>query len=175
MAIAGSGHVIYDLGIPSRLAAANHSCYSVVFEGIEPEKKGKTTGQNKQPPKKANKDPHFKMGMTELKNTTIIARNLADFVIATSNSQGREEFINPGIQLEERQGKLVITKTPTSGLGKLAGWQKNDVLLTLDDRNKLTLIQAQLFLTYRNWSDTFTWEITRNGKNIRGKTMVVRD
>ena len=114
------------------------------------------------------------MGKTRLQNTTLIARNLADLVIATPSAQGKEQFANPGIHLEQRQGKLVITRIAASGIGKLAGWQKDDVLLALNGHRQLSLIQAQLFLTYRNWHDSFTWEITRNDKIIRGQTSVVR-
>ncbi|NUM33593.1 MAG: ChaN family lipoprotein [Candidatus Brocadiae bacterium] len=179
--LAGSNHVIYNLGIPMRFSKSSSlSTESIFFMEIAPEKPQKkaapeTKSESNKPETKSEsnkKDPHFKMSYQEMQEKEIFSRSLARWVIGTKSSDGQEAFPSPGIKLAWKENAMEIVSVSEKGIASQAGWKKGDKIQTLGNTRLASLVDAQIFLTYLSWESSFSWEILREEKIIQGTTTI---
>ncbi len=158
--IVGSGHVIYDLGIPLRLLEFGISNFtSIVFHELEKEE--------------PDSDPHFKPGKEPLSNP--IARNLGHFTIGTPDSSV-PAFPNPGCKLSlNAQNQVEITQVSPKGIAAACSWRKQDIVLQLQGQAVTTLAEAQKILTYVAWNDRLSWKIQRGQEILSGETTLTSE
>lgn len=154
--IVGSGHVIYDLGIPSRLHIPNEQVLSVVFYEVNT-------------PESAMSDPHFPQNKADYQN--IIARNLADIVIATDNSE-IPSLPHWGLKFAMQEQKVIVTQATTQGIVSQLNWRKGDVILQLQGKECNSLEELQTILFELRWQDHLTWQICRGDQILTGETIL---
>ncbi len=160
--IVGSGHVIYNLGIPFRLKELGISNWtSVIFQEIE------TTLNNE----KSGIDPHFKqLNQKEIPNI-IISRSLAHWIIGTKTSEF-PDFPSLGIKLQYKNQQLEIIQVSPESIASQMGWSKGDILISLNNKTYDSLTSAQLDIIYLNWDDKIYWKIKRGEEILSGEKIL---
>lgn len=134
--LAGSGHVIYGLGINRRVYDRNHLPYgTVVAVTIAPGQKD-----------------------------VVVARGLADYVFGTPEEE-RSAFPTVGLALKKFEGldNLVIERRPIDGVAVGQDFEKGDVILSLDGRPFSDINELRMYLAGFKWDEECRFRLLRGG------------
>lgn len=121
---AGSGHMVYDLGISMRLRRRLPDLRQAIVVPVEVEK-----GRRR------------------------VARQLADFVVGVAPDGPRDGFPTLGVMLSEKDGKLTVLGVVKKGAAERAGVKKKDQLSALDGRPISKRAQLREWLLDKKWGD----------------------
>ena len=134
--LAGSGHMIYNLGINRRVWEKNSQPFSTVICVSIP------TGQEK----------------------TRVSRSLGDFIWALP-AEERPAFPATGLRLKKVKGldNLVLQGKAISGAAKNVDLQKGDIILSVDGKSFYDINDLRFYLSRFIWGDSVVFKILRDG------------
>lgn len=137
--LAGSGHLLYNLGINLRVYEKSHLPYKTVICVVIPD--GKESVQ--------------------------VSRSLADYVWGVAEEK-MPAFPHIGLQFKkfDRLDNLVIERMPIIGVATSANFKKGDVLLSVDGKNFSDINELRIYLARFNWNDEVKFYLLRDAQEI---------
>jgi uncharacterized iron-regulated protein len=137
--LAGSGHLIYNLGINLRVYKKSPLPYKTVICVVIPD--GKESVQ--------------------------VSRSLADYVWGVAEEK-MPAFPHIGLQFKkfDRLDNLVIERMPIIGVATSANFKKGDVLLSVDGKNFSDINELRIYLARFNWNDEVKFCLLRDAQEI---------
>jgi uncharacterized iron-regulated protein len=137
--LAGSGHLIYNLGINLRVYEKSHLPYKTVICVVIPD--GKESVQ--------------------------VSRSLADYVWGVA-AEKMPAFPHIGLRFKkfDRLDNLVIERKPIIGVAAGANFKKGDVLLSVDGKNFSDINELRIYLARFNWNDEVKFYLLRDAQEI---------
>lgn len=135
--LAGSGHLIYNLGINLRAYEKSRLPFKTVVCVVVP------------------KD----------KESVEVSRSLADYVWGLPEEE-RPAFPSVGLSFKKFDGlkNLVIEREPIDGAAKGAGFEKGDVVLSVEDREFAEINDLRIFLAEYGWGAQVKFRLLRNAE-----------
>jgi len=137
--LAGSGHMLYNLGINRRVYEKTRLPFkTVVCIPVE-----KTEG------------------------SVEVSRSLADYIWGI-NAEEHPAYPAVGLKLKKIKGlrNLVVERKPIDGAAKEAGFEKGDVVLFVNDRPFMDINQLHWYTAGFSWEDEIKYTVLRAGKEI---------
>jgi uncharacterized iron-regulated protein len=137
--LAGSGHVLYNLGINRRAYEINGDSYKTVLCLEIPENKG----------------------------TLGVSRSIADYVWGLPE-ESHAAFPSIGLAFKKFDGlkNLVIERKPIDGVSKGGNFAKGDVVLSVDGKTFFEINELRIFLASFRWNDEVKFRLLREAKEI---------
>ena len=137
--LAGSGHLLYNLGINLRAYIKSHLPFKTVVCVVIPE------------------------GEESLE----VSCSLADYVWGLKEEQ-KPAFPSVGLRFEKFDGldNLVIERDPIDGVAKGADFKKGDVLLSVDGKKYTDINELRTYLARFDWGDQATFQILREAQQV---------
>jgi uncharacterized iron-regulated protein len=137
--LAGSGHLIYNLGINLRVYKKSPLPYKTVICVVIPD--GKESVQ--------------------------VSRSLADYVWGVAEEK-MPAFPHIGLQFKkfDRLDNLVIERMPIIGVATSANFKKGDVLLSVDGKNFSDINELRIYLARFNWNDEVKFCLLRDAQEV---------
>jgi len=142
----GNGHIIYDIGIPSRVFRRTFLPYytfypTMINEGIPA------------------REHHMFLSSIPLEP--------ADFVWVVSTTTAQSQKIYLGVHLENREDKkLVIQKLRENSPAEKASLMPGDIILSVDGKAMNSVGELVHYLQTKRFGDTCTVNIDRDGTKI---------
>ncbi|MFQ6069528.1 MAG: ChaN family lipoprotein [Candidatus Aminicenantales bacterium] len=135
--LAGSGHLIYNLGINRRAYEKSGLPFKTVI--IVPVPEGK--------------------------EGVLVARSLADYVFGIEEEE-RPVYPSIGLSLKKIDGleNIVIDSDPISGVAKGQDFRKGDVILSVDKRAFSSINNLRIYLSRFTWGDEVTFRLLRQAE-----------
>jgi len=138
--LAGSGHLLYNLGINRR--AFEKSClpFKTVVCVVIPE------GQQ----------------------TVEVSRSLADYVWGIPEEE-KPVFPSVGLSLKKINGleNLVIDKKPADGVAKDGNFEKGDAILSVDGKAFNDINELRIYLAHFKWGDEAKFLLLRDAEEVQ--------
>jgi uncharacterized iron-regulated protein len=137
--LAGSGHLLYNLGINRRAYRINGSPFQTVICLEIPDKIG----------------------------TLSISQSLADYVWGLSE-EVQPAFPSIGLSFKKFEGltNLVIEREPIDGVAKGANFAKGDVVLSVDGKSFTEINPLRIYLAKFRWNDEVSFRLLREAKEL---------
>lgn len=139
LVLAGSGHLIYNLGINLRVVRQVEAPFKTVVCVEVPEKDGKTT----------------------------VSRSLADYVWGLPE-EDQPVYPTIGLALKKFDGmdNPVIERDPVTGVAKGQDFKKGDVILTVDGMVFSGIHKMRSYLNQYSWGDKVVFKLLREAKEV---------
>ena len=189
--LAGSGHVIYNLGIGRIIKDRSDLSFASVVTVDVPEeieesgmmkiKKEKQKKMTKDMSKMTSKDTENKesemnaapkmgnmMGGMPAMDTTpyrIVVRSLADYLWGKKEME-HEKYPSFGFSLKEfdkEKGYLIKRVLPET-IAAENGLKTGDIILSIDDKEFSSYFELKKYMHYKSWEDTISFQINRNSE-----------
>ncbi|UCE22253.1 MAG: ChaN family lipoprotein, partial [Candidatus Aminicenantes bacterium] len=137
--LAGSGHLLYNLGINMRAHRRTRQPFKTVICVVIPEGKYSVT----------------------------VARTLADYVWGIPEEK-RPAFPSVGLRLKKFEGldNLVIESQPINGVALNAGFEKGDIILSVDGMSFFDVNELRIYLAQFKWDDEVKFQILRDARQV---------
>ncbi|NIM89512.1 MAG: PDZ domain-containing protein [Candidatus Aminicenantes bacterium] len=137
--LAGSGHLLYNLGINRRAYKRSRVPFKTVISLAVPKEK----------------------------ESIEVSRSLADYVWGIPE-EGRPAFPSVGLSFKKFKGldNLVVERKPIDGVAKGANFEKGDVVLSVDGKAFQDLNQLRVYLAKLTWDDETKFGLLRDGREI---------
>ena len=137
--LAGSGHLIYNLGISRRAYERSPLPYKTVICVTVPEGRENVS----------------------------VSRSLADYVWALPEEK-MPAFPSVGLRIKKFEGldNLVIESDPISGLALGADFKKGDVILEVDGKSFFDINDLRIYLADFKWDDEVKFRLLRNASEV---------
>ena len=137
--LAGSGHLLYNLGINLRAYNKSSLPFKTVVCVVIPE------GEESVP----------------------VSRSLADYVWGLPEEE-RPAYPSVGLRFKEFDGldNLVIERDPIDGVAKGSDFKKGDVLLSVDGKKFTDVNELRTHLAGFNWGEQVTFRLLRDAQEI---------
>ncbi len=137
--LAGSGHLLYNLGINRRAYEKNRLPLKTVICVVIPE------------------------GKKSIK----VTRSLADYVWGI-NEEKMPIFPSIGLRFKkfDRLDNLVIESKPIDGISKNANFEKGDVVLSVDGKTFSDINELRIYLAEFKWDDEVKFCLLRNAQQL---------
>ncbi len=135
--LAGSGHLMYNLGINRRAIEKSGWPSKTVVCVMIPE------------------------GHESVE----VSRSLADYVWGLSEEQ-RPAYPSIGLKLKkfDHLANPVVEREPIDGVAQDAGFKKGDVILSVGDHTFTDINTLRTYLAHSTWGDTVTFEVLRDAQ-----------
>ncbi|MFQ6082206.1 MAG: ChaN family lipoprotein [Candidatus Aminicenantia bacterium] len=185
--MAGSGHVMYNLGIAriiterSGFSVASVLAVDVpeettispmmeIKKGAKKEKGDKTL--DKSSGKKKEESPAHRPTRTQegLISYKIVSRGLADFLFGVPDWKEKPIYPSLGFSTDEKSektGGFRISRVFPETIAREKGFGVGDVILTVDGRTLESKAELYEYLCYKNWNDDISFEILSKGEKIQ--------
>lgn len=155
--IAGSNHVSYKLGIPFRYKkAAPKAKITTIVPILMPKEEKKEDKEEEE----EEAHPMMKIMAKSLKPAAVFSRGIADYVFAADQPL-YYHFPIIGFTLEEKDGRLVVTRIRKKSFAGKNGIRKEDQITAVDGVKVTTLEQVRLLITKKNWDDSVTFGVVK--------------
>jgi predicted metalloprotease with PDZ domain len=137
--LAGSGHLIYNLGINRRVFEKNELPFKTVVAVPVPKEKGKVQ----------------------------VSRSLADYIWGIPE-EDRPAFPTVGIKFKTAEGikNLIIEREPIEGVAKGADLKAGDVIISVDGERFHDINELKMYLAQFTWGDDVVFRLLREAKEI---------
>ena len=137
--LAGSGHLLYNLGISRRAYERSHLPYKTVICVTVPEGR----------------------------ESVSVSRSLANYIWALPEEK-RPAFPSAGLRIKKFEGldNLVIESDPISGVALGADFKKGDVILEVDGKRFFDLNELRVYLAGFKWDDEVMFRLLRNASEV---------
>jgi uncharacterized iron-regulated protein len=137
--LAGSGHLLYNLGINRRAYEKSRLPFKTVISVVVPE--GKSSVQ--------------------------VASSLADYICGLKEEE-MPAFPSVGLRLKTFQGldNLVIESKPVEGVAEKANFEKGDIVLSVDEQRFLDINELRIYLARFKWNDEVKFSLLRSAQQI---------
>ncbi|MFO7980376.1 MAG: ChaN family lipoprotein [Candidatus Aminicenantes bacterium] len=142
MVLAGSGHLLYNLGINRRVYERRSLPYKTVIC----------------------------VNVSKGEKSIEVSRSLADFVCGLTYEE-RPVYPSSGIALKKVEGldNLVIERDPVSGVAKGQDFKKGDIVLSVDGKKYSSINDLRKCLSQFNWGDEVCFKLLREANEIEIK------
>ncbi len=139
---AGSGHLLYNLGINRRVYEKRALPFKTVV-CIE---------------------------VPEGEESIEVSRSIADFICGIP-FEDRPEYPSPGIALKKVEGlhNPVIERDPVSGIAKGQNFKKGDIILSVDGKKYTSINELRKYLSQFSWGDEACFRMLREAVEIETK------
>jgi len=140
--LAGSGHLLYNLGINRRVYEKRPLPYKTVICVMVPQ------------------------GEDSIK----VSRSLADFVWGIP-FEPKPVYPSPGLALKKIEGldHLVIEREAVSGVAKGQDFKKGDIILSVDGKSYSSINELRLYLSQFSWGDEVCFKLLREAEPIESR------
>jgi len=137
--LAGSGHLLYNLGINRRVHEANNLPFRTVVCVIVPEDK----------------------------ESLEVMRSLADYIWALPE-ENFPVFPSVGLKFKKFKNleNLVIERKPIEGVAKAADFKKGDVVLSVNGMHFTDINELRIYLSQFRWNDEVNFHLMREAQEI---------
>jgi PDZ domain-containing secreted protein len=137
--LAGSGHLLYNLGINLRAHEKSPMPSKTVVCVVVPQ------------------------GEKQVE----VSRSLADYVWGLSEKE-RPAYPSVGLRLKTFEGldNLVIERDPIDGIAKGSDFKKGDVVLSVDGKDHTDINELRTYLAQFTWGDQVEFQLLRDAKQI---------
>ena len=137
--LAGSGHLLYNLGINLRAFRKSRLPFKTVVCVAVPE--GEESVQ--------------------------VSRSLADYVWGLEEEE-KPAYPSVGLRFKEFEGleNLVVERDPIDGVAKGADFKKGDVVLAADGKRFSDINELRMYLAKFTWGDRATFQLLRDAQQI---------
>jgi uncharacterized iron-regulated protein len=137
--LAGSGHLLYNLGINLRAYNKTGMSFKTVVCVVIP--KGKKSVK--------------------------VSCSLADYVWGLPE-EGRPVYPSVGLRFKKFEGleNLVIERDPIDGVAKGADFKKGDVLLSVEGKKHVDINELRTYLAKFTWGDQVAFQLLRDAEKI---------
>jgi uncharacterized iron-regulated protein len=137
--LAGSGHLLYNLGINRRAYEKSRLPFKTVLCVEVPEGK----------------------------KSVKVTRSLADYVWGIAEER-IPAFPSVGLRFKkfDRLDNLVIESEPIDGVSKNANFEKGDVVLSVDGKSFSDINELRIYLARFNWDDEVKFCLLRNAQQL---------
>lgn len=137
--LAGSGHLLYNLGINHRVFKKTYQPFKTVIC----------------------------LEVAEGDEETHVSRSLADYVWGLPE-ENHPVYPSVGLQLKTFEGldNLVIERDPIDGVALGQDFKKGDVVLSVDDRPYTSVNELRIYLSRFTWEDKVRFKLLREAKEI---------
>lgn len=144
LVLAGSGHLIYNLGINRRVFERTNRPFRTVVCVTVPRDR-----------------PHV-----------TVSRTLADYVWGLSEEE-RPAYPSVGLRLKTFDGlaNLVVEAKPADGAAAGKDFEKGDVILSVDGKTFSEINELRMFLSRFSWGEETAFRILRSGQE---RTVVLK-
>lgn len=138
--LAGSGHLFYNLGINRRVYERSSLPFKTVICVVVPEEQ----------------------------ESVKVSRSLADYIWSIPEEK-LPAFPSVGLRFKKFDGlrNLVIETKPIDGAAKYAGFEKGDVVLSVDGKSFSEINELRIYLARFKWNDEVEFGILRDGQQIK--------
>jgi uncharacterized iron-regulated protein len=139
VALAGSGHLLYNLGINRRAYEKSQIPYKTVICVEIPEEK----------------------------ESMVVSRSLSDYIIGLK-AEDKPAFPSLGLKFKTFSGldNLVIERSPIDGVALDKGFEKGDIVLAVDGKKYSDINALRTYLAQFSWEDEVTFSLLRNVQEI---------
>ncbi len=172
VAIAGSGHVAYRLGIARRIVEEARR------RGL-PEPSILTLCTAKAPAMEEGDNPHGHpmgggMGSHQGRSFSpaVFARSLADVVAVFEDDGGVEAFPAFGVKLTEEDGRITVARVWPGSVAEDAGLKKGDQIKDLGGWTPPDLPHLRLKLATLRWGDRLDLAVVREGQDAWARAIL---
>ena len=178
--LAGSGHVVYNLGIGRIIKDRSSLPFASVVpvditeeveetEDIDVKKDSLTTKVSEQKTKTKDDQPSaHSMGMAGMDNTPyrIVVRSYGDYLWG-QKEMDREKYPSLGLSLEDDESegfrlKFVFPET----IAYENGFKKADIILSIDGKTFSNSTELKTYLHFLNWGEEIFFSILRDNEKI---------
>jgi uncharacterized iron-regulated protein len=137
--LAGSGHLLYNLGINMRAYERTSRPFKTVICVAIPAGESSVT----------------------------VARTLADYVWGIPEEE-MPAFPSVGLRLKKFEGldNLVIESQPIDGVAMNAGFEKGDVILSVDGMNFFDINKLRVYLAQFMWGEEVKFQLLRDARQV---------
>jgi aminopeptidase N len=138
--LAGSGHLLYNLGINRRAYERSSLPFKTVICVVVPEGR----------------------------ESVEVSRSLSDYVWGIPEERF-PAFPSVGLRFEKFEGlqNLVIETKPIDGVAKHADFEKGDVILSVDGRSFSDINELRIYLAQFKWNDEVEFRLLRNAQQVK--------
>jgi len=135
--LAGSGHLLYNLGINRRVSEKKKLPMSTLIA----------------------------LAVPEDRKSIRVQRSLGDFIWGIEEEE-KPAFPSIGLNYKEFEGleNLVVPQKPTDGVAKGADFEKGDVILSVNGKLFSDINELRMYLAGFNWGDETVFRILRGGE-----------
>ncbi len=142
LVLAGSGHLIYNLGINRRAFEKQPSPYKTVISVVVPSEE----------------------------DNIVVSRSIGDYIWGL-REEDRPAYPSVGISLKKFDGldNPVIEKEPILGAAKGKNFKKGDIILSVDGKRFFSINKLRTYLSKFIWGDEVTFKLLREAKEIEVK------
>jgi len=192
--LAGSGHVVYNLGIGRIIKNRSDLPFaSVVTVDVPDSEEESGMMKIRKSVKKENDEKakaHKGMGKATMKegadkrpshmahmpmDTTpnkVVIRSLADFIWGKKETE-HDKYPALGFSINENDGKgYPIKRVMPETIAQENGLKKGDIILSIDGKKFENSIQLKKYLQYVNWDDEITFDIIRDSEEMEVKFVI---
>ena len=178
--LAGSGHVVYNLGIGKIIKTrSNLPFFSVVCVEVPDTVKEslmmkvkKSIKNDKKDTQEKNEKPKKKPaiaamhGMMESAPHKIVIASLADFLWGIPEEK-HEKYPAIGISVKEKNEKgFEVKRVLPETMAEKQGFKKGDIILSIDGKEFTKMADLKKHLHFKNWGDSIKFEIQREEEKI---------
>jgi uncharacterized iron-regulated protein len=137
--LAGSGHLLYNLGINHRVYEQNRLPFKTVICVAVPKEK----------------------------KTLQVTRSVGDYVWGIAEEE-RPAYPSVGLSFKKFEGleNLVIESKPIDGVAKGGDFEKGDIVLSVDGKLFSDINDLRIYLARFKWGDGAKFRLLRNAKEI---------
>lgn len=137
--LAGSGHLLFNLGINRRAYEINGNPFKTVIC----------------------------LEISEKKGALSVSRSLADYVWGLSE-EGHPAFPSIGLSFKKFEGltNLVIEREPIDGIAEGGNFVKGDIVLSVDGKTFTEINAVRIYLAKFGWNDEVTFRLLRGAEEI---------
>jgi len=135
--LAGSGHLLYNLGINRRVRERTTlQAKTVIMVSVDAEQKSAT-----------------------------IARSLGDYIWGIAEEE-RPAFPSIGLAFKKTEGleNLIIERKPIDGVALGADFEKGDIVLSADGKAFADINELRIYLARFGWNEETTFRLLRSGE-----------
>jgi beta-lactamase class A len=135
--LAGSGHLLYNLGINARVYEKNRLPRKTVIA----------------------------VSLSPTERSVLVERSLADYIWGIPEEE-RPAFPAVGLALKKFEGleNPVIERVPLDGVALGEDFQKGDVVLSVDGKIFVDINELRIYLARFKWGEESTFRLLRNGE-----------
>lgn len=135
--LAGSGHLLYNLGINRRVYEKNQFPFKTVVA----------------------------VALSPAEKSIAVSRSLADYIFGIPEEE-RPVYPSVGLALKEVEGleNLVIDRKPIDGVALGGDFEKGDVVLSADGKAFSDINELRIYLARFRWDDEVKFSLLRNGE-----------
>lgn len=169
--LAGSGHVVYNLGIGRIIKDKSDLPFASVVT-VDIPNKTNHSGMDK-----VNKDPEkdkktttispHSMGMMSMDGTPsrTVIRSYADYLFGKSEVK-QEKYPSFGFSLKDTESsEYLIDKIFPQTIAYENGLQKGDLIQFVDGKSFDNLFELKKYLHFKNWDEEITFKIQRDSES----------